>query len=220
MVTLRFVEEILDYAHRHAGTIRRSVVQADQRTIVGQRLALRATHQRSPAPATILMGDVARERHPYTGAPILRRLDVRRPERMPEWIAFEATESERVPAAYLVPPALEGVVERLQAHGIRFRALTCPTQVDAESFRIDSTRLAERPFQMHRERTLWGSYQPVRSTLPAGTLVVPADQPLGRLVFTLLEPRSDDGFANWNVLDEALEGARTYPILRTLRAVP
>lgn len=220
VVTLRFVEEILDYAHSHASTIRKSVAAADRRTLVGQRLALRATHQRSPAPATILLGDVARERHPYTGAPILRRLDARRPERMPEWIAFQPTETERVPAAYLVPPGLEGVVERLEAHGIRFHALTRPTQVTAESFRIDSTRVAERPFQMHRERTLWGGYQPVSTPVPTGTLVVPADQPLGRLVFTLLEPRSDDGFVNWNVLDEALEGAKSYPILRTLRPVP
>jgi hypothetical protein len=41
------------------------------------------------------------------------------------------------------------------------------------------------------------------------------DQPLARLAFLLLEPRSDDGFANWNVLDPALEAAEEYPILRT-----
>jgi hypothetical protein len=41
------------------------------------------------------------------------------------------------------------------------------------------------------------------------------DQPLARLAFLLLEPRSDDGLADWNVLDPALEGAEDYPILRT-----
>jgi hypothetical protein len=50
--------------------------------------------------------------------------------------------------------------------------------------------------------------------LPAGTAVVAVAQPLGRLAFALLEPRSDDGVLNWNVLDEALEGATFYPILR------
>lgn len=39
-------------------------------------------------------------------------------------------------------------------------------------------------------------------------------QPLGRLVFSLLEPRPDDGFTNWNVLDPALEGIEIYPIRR------
>jgi hypothetical protein len=44
---------------------------------------------------------------------------------------------------------------------------------------------------------------------------VPVNQPLGRIVFYLLEPRSDDGWVAWNVLD-ALLGAdvKTYPIVR------
>ena len=56
-------------------------------------------------------------------------------------------------------------------------------------------------------------------TIPAGTIVVPMNQPLARLAFTLLEPRSDDGVVNWNVLDEALEKEKTYPIRRTLAPV-
>jgi len=40
------------------------------------------------------------------------------------------------------------------------------------------------------------------------------NQPLARLAFYLLEPVSDDGLVNWNVLDEQLKDAKTYPILR------
>jgi len=71
-------------------------------------------------------------------------------------------------------------------------------------------------------------------------VVVPVDQPLGRLIFTLLEPRSADGFADWNILDRAMgmapagRGGRGsgragrgqpttpathYPILRTMAAI-
>jgi hypothetical protein len=51
-------------------------------------------------------------------------------------------------------------------------------------------------------------------TLAPGTVVVAMDQPLARLIFTLLEPRSDDGFVNWNVLDpEIAKGS--FPILRS-----
>jgi hypothetical protein len=39
-------------------------------------------------------------------------------------------------------------------------------------------------------------------------------QPLARLAFYLLEPRSNDGLVTWNVLDEALKSGRS-PILRT-----
>ena len=50
-------------------------------------------------------------------------------------------------------------------------------------------------------------------TLPVGTAYVSVDQPLGRLAFTLLEPRSDDGFVSWAILDDEIEGG-TLPILR------
>ena len=51
--------------------------------------------------------------------------------------------------------------------------------------------------------------------LPAGTLRVDMTQPLARLAFYLLEPMSDDGVANWNLVDGLELDARTYPILRS-----
>jgi len=41
------------------------------------------------------------------------------------------------------------------------------------------------------------------------------DQPLARLAFLLLEPRSDDGLLDWNVLDDVVKDAKYYPILRS-----
>jgi hypothetical protein len=40
-------------------------------------------------------------------------------------------------------------------------------------------------------------------------------QPLARLAFYLIEPRSDDGLANWNLIDGLEADAKVYPILRT-----
>ena len=52
--------------------------------------------------------------------------------------------------------------------------------------------------------------------MPAGTFRVEMKQPLARLAFYLLEPRSDDGLVDWNLLDEALgEDVTVYPIVRT-----
>jgi hypothetical protein len=49
--------------------------------------------------------------------------------------------------------------------------------------------------------------------LPAGTAYVPLDQPLGRLAFTLLEPRSDDGLVDWAIVDADIERGEV-PVLR------
>ena len=79
-------------------------------------------------------------------------------------------------------------------------------------FRLDSTRVAGREYQGHHAQTLFGVYEQTNLTLSAGTLVVPVEQPLGRLAFSLLEPRSDDGLAAWGLIETA--EADVYPILR------
>lgn len=216
--TFWFVEEILNHLHRTHDRVRRMVEEEDARSLVGGRLATRAEPLRTPGPVEILMGDVVEERNPFSGAIILRRADVVRPERMAEYIAFRPTETERVPAAYLVPPEVAPAIERLEAHGIPFRRLDAPRTLPVEVFHVDSTRAAERPFQDRHERTAWGAWRPAERTVPAGTVVVPSGA-LARLTFMLLEPRSDDGLVNWAILDRWVEGGREYPILRTFDEV-
>src|SRR5690606_26264000 len=185
-----FVEHLLDFARAHATEIRRLTEQADAASIVGRALAVRAEPERSAEPVEILLGEAVEERNPFSGQVMLRRLDVRRPERMYEYGTFAAAETARAPRAYLVPAELGDVIAKLEAHGIRMRRIERETTLEVERFRIDSTRVAERAFQGHQERTVWGAYEPGTHTVAAGTVLVPVDQPLGRLVFKLLEPRS------------------------------
>ncbi|MGD2070878.1 MAG: M14 family metallopeptidase [Gemmatimonadota bacterium] len=209
-----FVEEIVEYAAAHAGDLAAAVEAADAADVVGVELPTRATLARSDTMVTILMGGVERERHPWTGEPILRRLPVERPEAMWEFGTFRAAETERAPATYLVPGDLEIVLDRLSAHGVRIERLREEELRGVEVFALDSVATAPREFQGHRERTLFGRWVSVERTVPAGTALVRVDQPLGRLAFYLLEPRSDDGLAAWGILDDALEGVEEYPVLR------
>jgi hypothetical protein len=143
------------------------------------------------------------------------RKDVKIPEKMAEYGTFKATLTERVPSAYFIPPQLADAIDRLHAHGIVTTPLKSATTVAVEEFRIDASEAAAQPFQNHQERTLKGAWVAGERPLPAGTLRVEMTQPLARLAFYLLEPRSDDGLTNWNFLDDALLEAKTYPIVRT-----
>ena len=218
-VTRRFVESLLDFAAVHAAEIRRLADVADAVDLTGTDLPVRAEIACGPN-REILMGEVAVERQPYTGEPMLRRLPVQRPESMPDCTAFRGTEVSRVPAVWIVPAGLDSAVERLAAHGVRMLTVVEPVTIEAEAFSITSSSQSEREFQQHKERTLEGRWEPVRETVPVGTVLVPTSQPLGRLAFYLLDPRSDDGLVAWNVLDEALEGAARYPILRAASPPP
>lgn len=211
--TLRFVEECVDYAYAHAGRVRSIVEAADARRVMGESLAVRTQLHRGPD-VPIVRGAVADTVNPYTGQRMLRRLDQRRVEMMPDLTTFEGTEFARAPRSYYVPASLRAVVERLAAHGITTSRLDQPLVAQLERFRIDSTWTAAREFQGHRERQVRGAWEPAQDTLPAGTVVVSMDQPLGRLIFLLLEPRSDDGLLDWNLMEEAVTGARWYPVKR------
>ena len=215
--SLWFVEAITEFAYRNAARIRAVVARADDDAVLGEELGVRFEIARSEDMVEILMGEVVEERNPYSGRMMLRRIDARHPELMYEYGTFRATETERVPAAYFIPAQLGTVLERLSDHGVQWSPLAAPRGVVVERFIIDSTVASPREFQGHNERTLYGRYQEVEVTLPAGTAMVAVDQPLGRLVFYLLEPRADDGFANWNLLDDASEAAGHYPILRTFQ---
>ena len=214
--TLRFVEESLAFAHEHAGRIAALIAEADGTPVAGRSLATRAVPRRSPEPVEILLGQTEEVAHPETGEPMRRRLDIAEPTPMDEYVAFEAAEDglEIAPASYYVPADLAAVLDLLAAHGVDAEPLEADTAVRAEQFVISSTSLAERPFEGHYERTLEGAWTAVERTVPAGTRVVPVTPRLGRLAFALLEPCSDDGVVNWNLLDERIEAGSVYPILR------
>ncbi len=211
-VTYRFVEEILDWARDDADRIRQVETAAD-RSVVGQVLPTRATFEAADTMSTILMGEVERLKNPWSGEVILNRLDVETPTPMREYGTFAATDSETVPARYFVPEELTPALDRLEAHGIATTRLESPRTLTLQVFRIDSTAVSERAFQGHNERELFGEWVSEERTLPAGTTVVDASQPLGRLAFYLLEPRADDGLVDWALLDRWLDGGE-YPVTR------
>ncbi|HYH82233.1 MAG TPA: M14 family metallopeptidase [Longimicrobium sp.] len=215
-VQRRFVEEVVDWAARNATRIRGITREADRRDLRGAELATTARLRRG-APATVLMGAVSEERNPYSGEVIFRRRDVVRPERMAMFVDYEAAATERVPNAWLVPDSMGDVADRLRAHGIRVDRAERTSPV-LEVFRIDSASTARGELEGHRERRVQGRWEPSTAKLAGTWLRVPADQPLGRLAFALLEPRSDDGFAAWGLLDRWLGAPGThYPILREQR---
>ena len=215
MASLWFVEEILNHAATNADAIREVVAAADQHSIIGETLAVRASFVPSEEPVEILMGETESVLNPYSGRTITQRLDAVNPVMMLEAGTAQPTETETAPAAYFIPVNERAALTKLELHGVIMEPLGTETMIQAEQFVIESSTESERPFQGHNERTLEGSWEPTEVALPADTIVVLVGQPLGRLAFSLLEPRSDDGLTNWNVFDRSLAGAKVFPVLRT-----
>ena len=137
------------------------------------------------------------------------------PVKMTDFSAFEAVETEPMPWAYTIEPAAYRVADNLRHHGIVVERLNKDTKLKVSQFVVTDASRAEHVFQKHRELTLTGTWREREETLPAGTFLVRTTQPLGRLIFYLLEPRSNDGLFNWNFFDDAFG-----PELAPVRKVP
>ncbi len=216
----RFVEEIINYASQHGPEIRKATDDADRQSIVGQAIALRGTLAKSPEKVELLYTELVSVKNPYTGRNMQTSTDVRHSVTADQYISFDPSESTTAPAAYFVP-ATSLLQDRLEAHGIAFTKLNQPLTIKGEQFRIESSTQATGAYEGHTQRALTGKWEPADLNVPAGTLVVTMDQPLGRLAVLLLEPRSEDSFASWGMMEDSLAAQpQFFSITRTMEKIP
>jgi hypothetical protein len=137
---------------------------------------------------------------------------------MPIYDRFSPSLSVPMPWGYAFPREVgDSLLKRLVMHGVAAEVLGDPAEANVATFTIDSAGTATQAFQRHNERRLFGNWgAPTTRALPAGTIVVRTGQPLGILAMYLLEPSSDDGFVDWNVLDP-WASERTYPVVRIVQ---
>ena len=135
---------------------------------------------------------------------------------LPSFVGFEGQDLVRAPLGYLVDPAfVSRVLPVLQAHGLRVQqGASRPREVPVLHFHEASRKLSPSAYQGVFTLQLQGAWKPepaLRKLQAAWTpadldraLWVPLDQPLGRLAFYLLDPRSPDGLVFWGALHSAL----------------
>lgn len=212
--TLEFVRECFAECVENAATVRRLKREGEEETTrlgktggdpVGIRFEIAAAHEK-----VTLLGFDHDDAPPGPPPPALTPKDYL----VTHCDRYEPTLTVLRPRAYLIPHDLGVVVDKLRAHGIRVETLAAPEEVEVEVERM--VRVDHRPeaFQGHHETEVDTLARREVRTVPAGTVRVPLDQPLGTLAVYLLEARSDDGLVTWNFLDASLAVGADYPIVR------
>jgi dipeptidyl-peptidase-4 len=134
--------------------------------------------------------------------------------------AVEPIEVVELPHAYLFPADRFTAAQALQRHGIKVEEL----REDLDDFAVEvfglvGYSLPANPFQGHKVLSdVEGRFAVARRHIPAGTLVVKTDQPLGRLAACLLEPKSEDSLTTWNFFGG--HSKSDWPVMRFPRPVP
>jgi hypothetical protein len=139
---------------------------------------------------------------------------------MPVFDRFTPSLTVPMPFAYAFGRDVgDSIIKRLVMHGVTVEQLEQPLDASVATFTVDSTSTAAQPFQKHLERRLSGTWgAPAPRSLSPGMYIVRVGQPLGILAAYLLEPASDDGFVDWNVLDPWI-GEHSFPVVRIVQRV-
>ena len=137
---------------------------------------------------------------------------------IPMYDTFRVTAAVAPPLHYIVPVQWTDVIEVLHAHGVHFRSLAETTSLEVESYRFTDVTWPSEPFEGRHMPRFEVERLTETMTFPAGSIVVPVAQPLGKVVLNLLEPEAPDSFARWgffNAIFEEKEYAEHY-VLETL----
>jgi hypothetical protein len=143
---------------------------------------------------------------------------------IPMYDTFRVTAAVAPPLHYVVPVQWTNVIEVVKAHGIQFRSLARATAIEVESYRFVDVNWPAAPFEGRQMPQLEVERTRETREFPAGSIVVPAAQPLGKLVMNLLEPQAPDSFVKWgffNAIFEEKEYAEHYvlePLAREMIA--
>ncbi len=210
-VTHDFLVEILNYAALHADDIRRLEREADRQTAlegtgVAARPALAVAYKlgaRGVEPVQLEVmkagSDSAR------GRPRLEPTGEIRAFRIPVNDRFLDSLARPLPAGYFLPGAAGETAKLLRLHGIQVQRLLADWTDTVETLAGPQLKWAPREFQGHHLLEVSGTWTRVPRIVPAGSYFVSTAQPLGRLVFALLEPEGF-GLARWGVFDRLLGG--------------
>lgn len=226
-VTEDFVDEIYKNVAANAKQIMTLTAQADRALTAPAssrpvELGVDISISSSTEKVDILVGDVTKVPNPKSGRDMNAMAPVNVPVPMKEYTTFAVTRSLAMPKGWIIPKnsadstRLAAALDRLRWHGIKIQEIAEDVQLAVERFTIEDITKQQRPFQGHMEARMKGTYANAQLTVGAGSLFVPANQPLARLAFYLIEPESDDGLVTWNILEDGLGAGQTYPIYRVV----
>ncbi len=212
-VTHDFLVEVLNYVARHGDEIRRLEREADRQT------ALEGA-SRAPRPSLAVGYKLASRGVEPVRLEVMQQV---RTYRLPVRDRFVDSLTRPLPAGYFLQPADSAVAALLRLHGIQVQRLTAEWTDTVEVLTGTELKWATREFQGHHLLEVTGTWARTVRRVPAGGYFVSTAQPLGRLVFALLEPEGF-GLARWGAFSGAPgtqldpSSGREFPVWRAERA--
>lgn len=138
------------------------------------------------------------------------RYDETTPEiwKVPFAASVVPTLATRAPkAGWIIPPAYAAFVRaKLEVHGFRTVAVESDrVGIPVAVWRASAVEFGARPYEGRMTAKARGAWVSAVRDIPAGSLVVPIDQPGARLLVHLLEPEAPDSLVSWGFFNAVFE---------------
>lgn len=208
-----FVVATLEVLAHDGGALRKAVAQADANTIAraqakDAKLAIAHETSKQSVPFTLKGYAFTQTRSDISGDTWVR-YDTSKPKTytVPFYRDLAPSETVALPAAYLVPVAWHGIVDKLRQHHVHVEAVDVPLhRLAVERYRLDDPHWDEKPFEgRHMLKDFTLASERAEADFGAGAVLVPLDQPAANVAVNLLEPRASDSLLRWGFLDAVFE---------------
>lgn len=117
----------------------------------------------------------------------------------------KATDSIRLPSAYLIPKEYSSLVERIKLHGINFHQTTESETKKVTRYKFKNVKFDPASYEGRQHISFEYETYSEELSIPAGTFIVPTNQRTIRIIAHLLEPKSSDSFVQWGFMNGIFE---------------
>nr|WP_322626228.1 hypothetical protein [uncultured Flavobacterium sp.] len=116
-----------------------------------------------------------------------------------------------IPKAYVIPKSWWNIVELLKLNNIQLQEIQQDTEMEVESYRIESYQTVGTPYEGHYpHHDTKVSVKTEKVKFVKGDFIVDTQQPGVKYLLETLEPQANDSFFNWNLFDAILQQKEYY----------
>lgn len=125
---------------------------------------------------------------------------------LPYFDKMEPVTKTKLPEAYIIPAEWATVIGRMADHGINMYLLKKDTVFTVNTFRFRDPAWQSTPYEgRHRMTHIEFQEVALERSFPAGSAIVPMDQPCARIITHILEPDGNGSYLSWGFFDAIFE---------------
>jgi len=124
---------------------------------------------------------------------------------IPYFQTYRSQDSVRIPKGYIVSAEAVGIIGRLRANHVQFMEMDSSTK-QVHTLRILDFKSGSKPYEGHYlHREVKNTEQEELVYIPKGSIWIPCDQNKLNFILAALEPRCEDSYFAWNLMDSYIQ---------------